>query len=272
MNTDIWYEEELLPPVALADNMAESLVTLDVETLAAEMGLEKAALAQDKGAAVARFTREKARGRLTVFTPRARPVTPEEAGDLSGGQGGLLTPGRLAQGPLFLVRLGLELDVEPEGRKAGWGYQEAWCRAHLYAPTGTVQPRLLDIYPQRLYEGQPTVVKVEAKPALKVEKVVEASLGSVSADLRLGQVTPVTLGFFGEEERKPYWELQEKEKPIRGVYHFWLLVEQPPGCPTIHLAMLGEGDLRMKRFTIPVGPTERRLEFRKAVNLADILA
>ncbi len=160
----------------------------------------------------------------------------------------------------------------PEGRKEGWSYQQAWCRAHLYAPTGTIQPRLLDIYPPRLYEGQPQVVQVQAEPAIKVESIAEASLGSISADLRLGQVTPVTLGFFGEEERKPYWELQEKEKPIRGAYHFWLLVEQPPGCAGIHLAMLGEGDLRMKRFTIPVGPTERRWGKRNAVNLADILA
>lgn len=272
MNTEIWYEEELLPPAELAYNMAKSLQALDVETLAEEMGLDKTALMQNKGQTVERFAHEKARGRLTIFRPRARPVTAEEVGDLSGSQGGLLTPGKLAQGPLFLVRLGMELDIAPDGQKEGWGYRQAWCRAHLYSPSGTSQPRLLDIYPQRLYEGQPAVVKVEAKPALKVEKLLEASLGSVSTDLRLGQVTPVTLGFFGEEERKPYWELQEKEKPIRGVYHFWLLVEQPPGCTGIHLAMLGEGDLRMKRFTIPVGPTERRWHGRKAVNLADILA
>jgi hypothetical protein len=130
----------------------------------------------------------------------------------------------------------------------------------------------LDIFPQRLYEGQPTVVQVKAGPSLKVEKVAEASLGNVAADLHLGQVTPVTLGFFGEEERKPYWELQEKEKPIRGVYHFWLLVEQPPGCQDILLAMLGEGDLRTTLFTIPVGPKVRKWEKRKTIRLAEILA
>ena len=47
-------------------------------------------------------------------------------------------------------------------------------------------------------------VQIKAEPALKVEKTVEASLSSISSDLRVGQVTPVTLGFFGEEGRKPY--------------------------------------------------------------------
>jgi hypothetical protein len=272
MNTDIWYQEELLPPTEVVGNMAKSLEALDIETLAEELELVQAALRENKERTVKRFIREKARGRLTAFLPRARAVTPEEAGTLSGGQGELLAPGKLAQGTLFLVRLGMELDIEPDGLRAGWGYRQAWCRAHLYAPTGAIHPRLLDIYPQQVYEGQPTAVKVEAKPALKVEKLLEASLGSVSTDLRLGQVTPVTLGFFGEEERKPYWELQEKEKPIRGAYHFWLLLEQPPGCAGIRLEMLGEGDLRIKRLIIPIGPKERRWGKRQAINLADILA
>jgi hypothetical protein len=272
MNSDIWYEEELLPPAEMADNLAKSLQTLSVAALAEETGLEEATLTKDKSGAVNRFARDKAKGRLTVFTPRARRVTPEEVADLSGSQSDLLAPGKLAQGPLFLVRLGLELDVDPKELKAGWGYRQAWCRAHLYAPGASVQPRLLDIYPLRLYEGQPMTVKVEAKPALKVEKLLEASLGSVSSDLRLGQVMPITLGFFGEAERKPYWQLQEKEKPIRGAYHFWLLVEQPPGCTGIRLGMLGEGDLRLKRFTIPVGPTERRWDRRREVDLLAIAA
>lgn len=272
MNEEIWYEEELLPPEQLAADATKMLQGLDLETLAQATGLSKAALAQDKGGVLERFTRDKAKGRVTIFTPRARRVKPEEAGQLPGSPGGLLDPGKLAQGPLFLVRLGMELEVEREGRDAGWSYRRAWCRANLFTSTGDVQPRLLDIYPQRIYEGQPMMVQVKAEPSIKVEKVMEAGLGSISADLRLGQVTPVTLGFFGPEERKPYWELQEKEKQIRGAYHFWCLVERPPGCEAIRLAILGEGDLRTTLFTIPVGPKVRKWEKRKDVDLRDILA
>ncbi|HID52276.1 MAG TPA: hypothetical protein EYP41_09580 [Anaerolineae bacterium] len=272
MSEDIWYEEELLPPAQIATDTSKMLQGMKLDTLAQEKGLDIAALAQDKGGVLERFTREKAKENLRVHTPRARQLTPEEAGQLPGSPGGLLEPGKLAQGPLFLVRLGMELDVDPVGQEADWSYRQAWCRANLFAAKGEVQPRLLDIYPQRIYEGQPMTVQVKAEPTLKVEKTVEASLGSISTDLRLGQVTPVTLGFFGEEERKPYWELREEEKPIRGVYHFWFLVEQPPGCEDIHLAMLGEGDLRTTLFTIPVGPKVRKWEKRKDIRLVDILA
>ncbi len=271
MNEEIWYEEELLAPNDIVSETSKMLQALDIEALAQEKGLDAAELAQDKGQTVIRFT-HKAKGVLRTHRPRARQITKKEAGELSSHPSELLAPGKLAQGPLFLVRLGMELDVEPLGNKAGWSYKQAWCRAHLYAPTGSVQPRLLEIFPQRLYEGQPQTVQVKVEPSLKVEKVMEASLGSVATDLRLGQVTPVTLGFLGEAEQKPYWELQEKETPIRGIYHFWMLVEQPPGCENICLAMLGEGDLRTTLFTIPVGPKVRRWDKRKHVCLTDILA
>jgi hypothetical protein len=271
MTTEIWYEEELLAPEELVAETSKMLQGLNLDDLVREKSLNVADLKGDKKGVLERFARDKAKGALRVHAPRARQVTPEEAGALSGQPGGLLAPGKLAQGPLFLVRLGMEFDVDPSGREAGWSYKQAWCRAHLFAPTGSAPPRLLDILPQRLYEGQPTTIQVKAGPSLKVEKVMEASLGSVAADLRLGQVTPVTLGFFGEAEQKPYWELQEKEKPIRGVYHFWLLLEQPPGCTRICLSTLGEGDLRTTLFTIPVGPKVRQWERRRSVCLEDIL-
>jgi len=124
MNDDIWYKEELLPPEAVADQTSKPLQKLDMETLAREIGLSKAALAAD------------------------------EAGQLPGSEGGLLEPGKLAQGPLYLVRQEMELDVELALRDAKWSYRQAWCRAHFFAPESAAQPRLLDIYPQRIYEGQ----------------------------------------------------------------------------------------------------------------------
>ena len=50
-------------------------------------------------------------------------------------------------------------------------------------------------------------------------------------------------------------------------YHFWLIVERPPGCGEVRLKVLGEGDLRTRLFTIPVGPKERAWEQRPNVVL-----
>jgi len=271
VNEEIWFEEPLLPPEAMVEETAkglEKLAARDERRLAEEQSLDLAALqrAEDKAAAIRRYVEERARGILRVHYPRYRRLTPEEAAHLQTTPSGL-PPGALAQGKLYLVRLGIEFDVLPEERKAGWAYTEAWCRAYLFSPGSSAQPRLLDLYPQRLYEGGPTTVRVEAGLGLKAG-IVETQLGKLSADLHVGQVTPVTLGFFGEEERAPYWELRAKEKPILGVYHFWMIVEQPPGCGPVRLAVLGEGNLQARLFSIPVGPKERAWEKRESIPLA----
>jgi hypothetical protein len=258
MSEEIWLEEVLVPPEGLVEEMAKGLASLDERHLAAEKSLDLAALrqAKDKAAAIGRYIEERARGILRVHHPRHRPLTPEEAAHLP-----------MAQGNLYLVRLGMELDVLPPEREAGWAYTVAWCRAYLFSPETGVQPRVLDLYPQRLYEGGPTAVRVEAGLGLKAGPV-EAQIAQLGADLHVGQVTPVTLGFFGEEERAPYWELRARETPILGVYHFWMIVEQPPGCGPVRLAMMGEGNLQTRLFNIPVGPKERAWAHRPSIPLA----
>lgn len=267
----IWYEEDLLPPEASADDTITMLKQVDVTKLAQEKALNESTLAQEKAITIDLFARKKAKGILIVYEPRVRWVKQDEARQLPNSQGGLLESGKLAQGTLFLIRLGMELNVESEKHKLDWGYQKAWFRTSLYAPDSNVQPRVLDIYPQRIYAGGSQIVQVKAEPSLKITSMVEASLGSISTDLQVGLVTPVTLGFFGEEERKPYWELQEKEKPIRGAYHFWALVDQSTGCGDIYLEILGEGNLCTTLLTIPVGPTVREWRRRKRVNLMDLV-
>ncbi len=165
----------------------------------------------------------------------------------------------------------MELDVPPEGRAAGWSYTAAWCRAYLFARSGEAQPRLLDIYPQRLYGGAPATVKVEVGLGLKAGPL-EAEAGRIGTDLHLGQVTPVMLGFFGDQERMPYWELRPKDKPVLGIYHFWMIVEQPPGCGAVRLSVLGEGNLQTRLFNIPVGPAKRAWDNRQSIALARLAA
>jgi len=268
MNEDIWFEDALLPPQELVEDTAKGLASLDERHLAAEKGLDLAALqqAENKEAALERYVEKKAQGVLRVHRPRYRPLTADEISRLPTGRGDLWA-GSPAQGNFYLVRLGMEFDVPLEGREAGWAYSAAWCRAYLFSPGNETQPRVLDVYPQHLYEGQPATVKVEVGLGLQAGPL-EIKVGSISTDLHLGQVTPVTVGFFGEEERTPYWELRAKEKPILGIYHFWLVVEQPPACDSVRLSALGEGNLQTRLFSIPVGPQNRLWGERQSIALA----
>jgi len=268
VNEDIWFEEPLLPPQELVAETAKGLADLADLRLSEEKGLDLATLRQatDKEVFLEQYVEEKAQGVLRVHHPRCRPLTAEEAARIPSGLSSLQA-GSPAKGKLYLVRLGMEFDVPPQGREAGWAYTAAWQRAYLFSPASQEQPCVLDIYPQHLYEGEPSSVKVEVGLGLKAGPV-EVEVGSISTDLHLGQVTPVTTGFFGREEREPYWEMRAKAKPILGIYHCWMIVERPAGCGPVRLAAFGEGDLQTRLFSIPVGPKERAWGQRKSIALA----
>lgn len=267
MVEDIWFEESLLPPPDLATETSKSLTELADQQLAQEKALDMAALQQaaDKTNFLQVFVEEKAQGILRVLKPRCRHLAAAEAAQIPTGWQDVQTGG-LANGELYLVRLGLEFDIPWAERQTGWSYSVAWCRAYLFSPDSQAQPRVLAIYPQQLYAGEPAPFKVEVGLGLKGGPV-EANLGQVSTDLHLGQVTPITIGFLGDEERKPYWELRAKNKPIFGLYHFWLTVERPPECGPVYLSAMGEGNLQARFFNIPVGPKDRAWASRQNVAL-----
>ncbi|MBC7233908.1 MAG: hypothetical protein H5T68_11790 [Chloroflexi bacterium] len=268
MGEKIWFEEELLPPQELADEVVKGLLREDrgeiEKSLRAEKALDFAALeaARDKAAFLDRFVKEKAKGILRVYEPRWRPLTAEEKAGLP------VRVGDVYPSPeWYLVRIGVEFDVLPESREAGWYYESAWCRTSVFNPSGGVQPRVVDIFPQRIYSGFRDMVKVAIGPGITAGRV-EAKLGEVGMDLHVGQVTPVTLGFFGEGERAPYWELRSKDFPILGAYHFWMVVEKPLECQQVHIIVWGEGNLRSQLFVLPVGPKVRVPEQRKKFLIA----
>jgi len=270
MKDDLWFEERLVSTTPTAQEVAQGLKNICGEPIYRTPVQETHSLmdlykAPDKGQQLERFVWEKAQGVLRVHVPRWRPLTAQEAGTLPTGLGDVQA-GSIGQGDLYLVRLGLEFDVLPEGRKGNWSYSAAWCRAYLFSPGSGVKPRVLTVYPQRLYHGERRTVKVEVGLGVKVEPV-EVEVAKIGTDLQLGCVMPVAMGFLGEEERAPYWELRRKDRPILGIYHFWMIVEQPPGCPLVRLAALGEGELQTRHFNIPVGPKERDWENRKSVVL-----
>jgi hypothetical protein len=268
---DIWFEEPLLPPSDLAAETAKELAEMAEQRLTQERALDIKAFekAADKAKFLQYFVKEELQGILRVHQPRCRLLTAEEAASMPTGWGDAQA-GAQAAGKLYLVRLGLEFDVPPAGREAHWAYTNAWCQARLYSPNSQTQPQVLDVYPQRLYDGEPAAIKVALDLGFKAGPV-EAKIGQIGTDLHLGQVTPVTVGFLGDEERAPYWELRAKDYPVLGVYHFWLMVGQPPGCGPVRLAVVGEGNLQTRFFIIPVGPKERVWQNRESITLEKCL-
>ncbi len=231
MMDEVWFEEELLPT----------------------MGVVEAAVKGFRGATPENVQAE-ARGLVRADRPRWRrlEVNPEQ-----------LTSGVPAV--LYQVRLGFQFDIPEAARSSGSRFVYARCAAYLWPAGGNEpQPTIYDLYPRDLYEGGPRRVEVKFAPELKVADI-GGSLGKVSADVSLGQVEPVVVGWPGEGERAPYWELRPLSKKLLGVRHLWLLVEVPQGCSGVRLATLVEGDVETRFGPIPVGPKERMWDRRPSV-------
>lgn len=266
MSDTVWFEEELMVPEALTGGMGKSAEQELLEALASALGLEKSALGKDAlSTDTAAIFGKTLQGTIRLHIPRWQLLKAKEETSLAINSEPIAI-GALARSSMFLVRLGVEFDLST-WRKWGenWKYTTVWHRVHLWAD-GDVQPRVVNLYPERLYEGKPHTVKVEAGPEIKAGPV-ELRMGKLSIDdIMIGEVSPVSLGFHGEEERNPYWELRPGPKRIEGIYHFWLLVEAPMGVP-VNLAALVEANLQAYRWSMPVGPKKRVWEDRQKVVL-----
>ena len=269
MDEELWFEEEILPLAAQAGALAAGLKALEPEELAEAMGEDTlAGMTKAQRAEYAEEFARDLRGTVLAYRPRARRLTAAE-------EAGAMAPGvAFARGDLYLVRLGMEFELEnlPEKyRKARCRFVKAWCRAYV-SGRGPDLPRVLDIAPDQVYEGGPRFVRVEAKPALSWADA-EASLGSVATDLQLGHVSPATVGYLGKDEREPHWKLSEKERAIEGRRHFWLLLETPPGYDpaAARLALLGEADVRSPLSILGLIPRSRARTDAQAMTLAEML-
>lgn len=229
---ECWLEEELMP--------TEATVAKVVNTM--------------KGA-TERQVRAAAKGIMRVDQPRWRRLTESKQS---------LRTDR--PGTLYLVRLGFQFDFVEAKADSRLGFVYARCWAYLWpSNSGAPVPTVYDLWPKNLYEGEPRVIQLEFEPSLRVEKAVEASAGRISTKIEIGQVAPVVVGWPGEEERAPHWELRPRTKPLLGVRHFWLVVERPPDCTGIRFAVLAEGDIETRFGPIAVGPKERVWEARPSI-------
>ncbi|MCC7165775.1 MAG: hypothetical protein IT331_24975 [Anaerolineae bacterium] len=199
--------------------------------------------------------RESARGAVRTHKPDVRQMA-----DLS----------KIIAAPnakYFSVRLGFEFDLDAESRKAGARYSFVRFTALLRGvERDDAAPRVYDLYPKDLYEGEPRVVKVEFGPEIKAGDV-GGSIGKISSDIQVGTVSPAIVAYKGRGEREPRWELTPKEKELIGMRNTWLVVEVPDECKGAQLAVRVEGDIETKWGPIPVMPKERVWENRPSILL-----
>ena len=235
---DVWFEEEL-PPV-------EAVVEENVKALAYRDSLSHEQAEQQ--------VRTIAQGILRVDKPRWQLLDAAEHKVL---------PSR-GDGHFYFVRLGFQFDLTEEGRQESAQSTYARCEAYLWPVEGSAMPTVYEILPRDLYDGEPRQVHVEFGPQIKLGDV-GGSIGKISTDFSVGRVEPVVVGFTGENERAPYWDLRPKSKSILGVRHLWLIIESPNNCGGIRLATRVQGDIETHFGPIPIGPKNRQWESRPSI-------
>lgn len=167
----------------------------------------------------------------------------------------------------FCVRLGFEFELNTESRKMGGHYSFVRFSAILRGvEKAETDPRVYDLYPRDLYEGEPRMVKVEFGPEITVNDV-GVSLGSVSSDIQVGTISPAVVAYKGRGEREPRWELTPRQKELIGMRNAWLVVEVPNACKGARLSVRVEGEIETKWGPISVSPKERVWENRPSILL-----
>lgn len=231
---DIWFEEELMPTDQTVEQLTKQVKVPDLTRTVTEV--------------------KDLRAQVRMHTPRWERLTDTQK---------LLSSGVVAA--FYQVRLGFEIEVSKTAREAGARFEYAQCSARMWsAASSRLQPSVYDLYPAYLDEGEAREISVEFGPEIKVGDV-GGSLGKISTDMRVGQVEPVIVGWKGEGEREPHWELRPQSKTLLGVRHLWLLIQVPEECQGARLAVQVEGDVQAHWGILPVGPKHRVWDERKTV-------
>jgi len=205
---------------------------------------------------VERQARNTVRGIVRVDKPRWDEIDAAAHKLLTSGQQGTR---------FYLVRLGFQFDIPPEAYSKGSRFIYARCSAYLSpANVGQPQPTVYAVIPSSLYEGEPRQVSVEIGPEIKLG-TVSGTIGKASTNLMVGTVEPAIVGYHGEDDRAPYWEIRPTTKTLLGVHHLWLVIEVPFGASGVLLAAQAEGDVQTRFGPIPIGPRTREWAERPSI-------
>jgi hypothetical protein len=235
MQDHIWYEEDLAPTETTVLALAKA-TTRSIESVQAQVDTE-------------------ARGKVRINTPDWERVT-----DTSH----LLTSNRAAD--FYRVRLGFQFELTRDAEQTRAQFVYAVCAAELRsAASGAEQPRVYEMFPRDYYDtDKPPTASFELGPEITVDKI-GVSLGKISGDVRLGQLEPVVVGYPGEAEREPRWELRPKSQTLIGVRYLWFLLQVPHACSGARLRVRAEGDIQSQLGRVAIGPKERVWDNRPSI-------
>jgi hypothetical protein len=196
-----------------------------------------------------------ARGMVRAQKPDWKQLKPAEMKNM-------LTSGLKPR--LFKVRLVFEFEIPKKNFDRGARFVYARCDAAIRSMGGPFLPEVYDLYPQDYYEGEQQKVSLKFGPSITVDKV-GASIGEIGTDIALGQITPVIVGYFGDNKQEPHWELRPKSKSLLGRQYLWLVLSLPEGCDGIQLTSRVGADIQTKFGPISVGPKELAWDNRPSI-------
>ena len=232
MTDTVWYEEELTVQADVAERTAKSM-------------------AEQKGVSVAQIREEvqqKARGIVRIQTPRWGLLDPTKAKVLPSG----------SESRYYLVRLGFEFDIPKESQPYGVRWVYAHCEAQLRsAHVSEPPPRVYKVIPDNLTKGEPQQMTVKlGGPQVELTNLGKVTVGEVSTEFTVGTVQPDVVGFAGQDERAPYWEMTPNREALRGTRHLWLIAEVPEGASGFRLRAAANGEVKLHLGVFPVGQAQ----------------
>jgi hypothetical protein len=161
-----------------------------------------------------------------------------------------------------LVKLGCELDPGNEARRLKAGFSTARVSVPVWGD-GKAYTRIFSLFPTSLKEGSPQTVKLKLEPSVEIASLVKVGVGSLETDILVGQVAPSTIGFKGDHEMRPYWNLQHvNQAPIYGMRDFWLLLEAPRAANHCFISCFIATTLQTTVGPIHLGPKNKDITHR----------
>ncbi|MBC8336863.1 MAG: hypothetical protein H8E29_16515 [Anaerolineales bacterium] len=168
---------------------------------------------------------------------------------------------------LFKVKIGFEFDIPHTEIDKNYRFSFAKCSAFVWSRDDKQPaPWVFDIFPRELYEGEPQKISVKFSPEITVDQI-GASIGEIGTEIALGQIVPTVIGFLGQDQRKPRWEIRPKDKMLLGIHYFWLVVAVPVDCEKIRLASQVEANLERNFGVFKIGPRNKLWKNRPSIEI-----
>lgn len=160
---------------------------------------------------------------------------------------------------MLLIRLGFQF-VIPLSLHEG-GFRVVWARCSALAEGDSRQspPLVIDVLPRHFTSEEPVEVEVGIGAEGKVG-LLRVPAGAVGIDSTTLQ--PVIVGYPGDNQREPFWEIRPKGPDFLGARTFWMMVSVPAACCKVLVSVMAEIEVRKEVLKVYFGPKLRRFDER----------